>query len=151
MDSGLAELADGRIVRAETAAKDSMILSYMPGWNHGNVDNIGFGNSAGGNRTVIEWKEIADDEATDSDHHFLVVLYSRETISHPPAGPIHAFEITEDWGERVSWQTQPKYDPEPVGTYKFKPGKGWKVFDITPLVRAQAKAGARATGFCCDS
>jgi RNA polymerase sigma factor (sigma-70 family) len=146
VDSDLAELAVGRVIRAETLAKDGMILSYMPTWDHGEVDNIGFGNAGGGNRTLVEWKDIPEAEATDPEHQFLVALYSRETFSHPHPGPIHAFEITEDWSERVSWQTQPKYDPEPIGTYKFKPGKGWKVFDITPLVRAQAKADRKNHG-----
>ena len=146
VDSELAELAVGNVVRAETVAKDGMILSYIPGWDHGEVDNLGIGNASGGNRTLIEWKDIPEEEATDPAHQFLIALYSRETFSHPRPGSIHAFEITEDWPERVSWQTQPQYDPEPIGTFKFKPGKGWKVFDITPLVRAQAKAGRKNHG-----
>ncbi len=146
VDPELAELAEGRVIRAEIVTKDGMILSYIPAWNHGDVDNIGFGNSGGGNRTLIEWKDIPEKEASDPDYQFLIALYSRETFSHPHPGPIHAFEITEDWPERISWQTQPKYDPDPVGTYKFKPGKGWKVFDITPLVRAQSKAGRKNHG-----
>ena len=31
-------------------------------------------------------------------------------------------------------------------TYKFEPGEGWKLFDVTPLVRAQAKAGRKGHG-----
>ena len=139
-------LAEGRVVRADTVTKDGMILSYIPNWDHGDVDNLGFGNANGGNRTLIEWKDIPAEEATDQDHQFLIALYSRETFSHPHPGPIHAFEITEDWRERISWQNQPKYDADPVGTYKFKPGKGWKVFDITSLVRDQAKAGRKSHG-----
>ena len=123
-----------------------MILSYMPHWDRGDVDNIGLGNNNGGNRALLDWPAIPAEQAADPEHQFLLALYSRTTISHQPAGSIHAFEITEDWPERVSWETQPKYDPDPVATYKFKPEPGWKVFDITPLVRAQANAGRKGHG-----
>jgi RNA polymerase sigma factor (sigma-70 family) len=146
VDAELTKLVTGEIVRFAVVSKDSMILSYMPTWDHGDVDNIGFGNSDGGNRTLVSWPDIPEDEAAAPDHQFLIALFSRETFSHPRPGSIHAFEISEDWAERVSWKTQPKYDPEPIGTYEFKPGKGWKVFDITPLVRAQAKDGRKNHG-----
>jgi hypothetical protein len=29
----------------------------------------------------------------------------------------------------------------PAATYDFEPGEGWKLFDITPLVRAHARDG----------
>ena len=45
-----------------------------------------------------------------------------------------------------SWSIQPQYDPEPAATYKFEPGEGWKLFDITPLVRDQAKARRKGHG-----
>ena len=138
-------MAPGPIVRAIPVSKDCMILAYMPDWNFGNVDNFGIGNNDGGVRTLIDWPAIPADEADSPDRQFLIALYSRKTISHPPAGPIHAFEILENWPELNSWKTQPKYDPEPAATYKFEPDDGWKLFDITPLVRAQAKAGRKAT------
>jgi RNA polymerase sigma factor (sigma-70 family) len=147
VDPDLAKLATGSIVRTIPVSKDSMILSYLPDWNHGEVDNIGFGNNDGGNRMLIDWSTgIRADEANLPDHRFLIAVYSRETISNPPAGPIHAFEITEDWPERVSWTSRPSYDPEPVATYRFEPGTGWKLFDITPLLQAQAKAGRKSHG-----
>src|SRR5262249_40775831 len=68
------------------------------------------------------------------------------TTSNPPSGPIHAFELLERWNELNSWSIQPRYDPEPAATYKFEPGDGWKLFDITSLVRAQAKAGRGGHG-----
>ena len=96
---------------------------------------------------LIDWSPaINSDEAVLPDHRFVVAVYSRETVSNPPAGPIHAFEITKDWKERVSWTNRPSYDPEPAATYKFEPGTGWKLFDITPLVQAQAKAGRKGHG-----
>jgi RNA polymerase sigma factor (sigma-70 family) len=147
VDPDLAKLATGTIVRTVSVSKDSMVLSYIPAWDHGNVDNIGFGNGDGGNRMLIDWSPaINSDEAVLPDHRFVVAVYSRETVSNPPAGPIHAFEITKDWKERVSWTNRPSYDPEPAATYKFEPGTGWKLFDITPLVQAQAKAGRKGHG-----
>ncbi len=146
IEPGLAKLAPGSIVRTILVSKDCMILSYLPDWDHGDVDNIGVGNNDGGNRTMIDWPAIPADEAASPDHRFVIAMYSRETISNPPAGPIHAFEITDEWPERVSWRNRPSYDPEPVAVYKFEPGAGWKLFDITPLIRAQAKAGRNGHG-----
>ncbi len=51
----------------------------------------------------------------------------------------------------TSWKTRPRYDPEPAATYKFEPGDGWKLFDITPLIRAQAKAGRPSHGILLGS
>jgi RNA polymerase sigma factor (sigma-70 family) len=146
VDPVLVGRASGPIVRSAPVSKDCMVLSYIPGWNFGSVDNIGIGNNGGGVRTLIAWPEVPPDEATLPDRQFLIAVYSRQTISHPPTGPIHAFEILEDWSETTSWMTQPRYGSEPVATYVFEPGEGWKLFDITPLVRAQAKAGRQRHG-----
>ncbi len=146
IDSELKKRVANHIVREVPVSKDGMILSYMPTWDHGDVDNIGLGNNDGGNRALLEWPEVPANEAANSEYQFLIAIYARETIFHRRPGAIHAFEITQDWPERVSWKTQPRYDPDPIGTYEFKPGKGWKVFDITPLVRSQAKAGRKGHG-----
>jgi RNA polymerase sigma factor (sigma-70 family) len=145
-DTELVKLVPGPIVRSTVVSKDCMVLSYMPGWNFGQVDNIGIGNNGGGVRTLIDWPEVPPDEAGSLDRQFLIAVYSRHTISHPPAGPIHAFEILDDWPEMTSWTTQPRYGSEPAATYEFKPEEGWKLFDITPLVRSQARAGRKHYG-----
>jgi len=146
VDPDLAKLAPGPIARAVTATKDCMILAYLPDQNLGHVDNFALANNDGGVRVLIDWPEIPRDEASAADRRFLVALYSRETTSHLPAGPVHAFEILNKWPEMNSWNIKPKYDPEPAATYKFEPGGGWKLFDITSLVRAQAKAGREGHG-----
>jgi hypothetical protein len=122
-----------------------MILAYLPNQNVGHVDNFGLGNNGGGVRVLIDWPAIPAEEAAP-DRRFVVALYSRKTTSHPPAGRIHAFEILRDWDEMAWWSRQPQYDPEPFATYKFEPGEGWKLFDITPLVRDQVKAGRKSHG-----
>jgi hypothetical protein len=146
VDPDLARIAPSPIVRAVPVSKDCMVLAYLPNWNFGNVDNIGIGNNDGGVRVLIDWPTIPPDEAASPDREFLIALYSRKTISHPPASAIHAFEVLSEWPERTSWKTQPRYDAEPTGNYKFEPGDGWKLFNITPLVRAQAKTGRKGQG-----
>jgi RNA polymerase sigma factor (sigma-70 family) len=142
----LAKLVQGPIVRTTTVSKDCMVLAYLPDWNFGNVDNIGIGNNDGGVRTLLDWPAIPPDEVGSLEHQFLIAVYARETISHPPASAIHAFEILTEWPERTSWKRQPRYAAEPAATYKFEPGVGWKVFDVTALVRARAKAGRDGHG-----
>ena len=141
VDRALVGRASGPIVRSAPVSKDCMVLAYIPGWNLGSVDNIGIGNNEGGVRTLFDWPRIPPDEASSPDRQFLIALYARQTISHPPAGPIHAYEILEDWSETTSWMTQPRYGSEPAATYDFEPGEGWKLFDITPLVRTHARDG----------
>ena len=123
-----------------------MVLSYLPDWNFGNVDNLGIGNNDGGVRTLIDWPNVPVDEATSPNRQFLIAVYSRKTISHPPASAIYVFEITEEWPERTSWKTKPKYELEPAAICKFEPGDGWKLLDVTPLVRARAKANRQGHG-----
>ncbi len=146
VDPELAKRATGPILRAVPVSKDCMILAYLPDQNLGHVDNFGMGNNGGGVRVLIECGTIPRQEAAASDRQFLIALYSRKTTSNPPTGPIHAFEILDDWPEMAHWSQHPRYAPEPFGTYKFEPGDGWKLFDITPLVRAQAKAEREGHG-----
>ena len=135
----------GTIARAVPVSKDCTIIAYLPNQNLGHVDNFGLHNYGGGIRALIDWPAIPAEEAA-ADRKFLIALYSRKTDSHPPSGQIHAFEILEEWPEMNAWSIQPPYDPEPAATYKFEPGEGWKLFDVTPLVHAQAKAGRKGHG-----
>ncbi len=146
VDPDLARIAPGPIDRALSLSKDCLILAYLPTQNLGGVDNFALANNDGGCRCLIAWPDIPRDEAASPERRFVVALYSRKTTSQPPAGPIHAFELLEGWNEFSSWKAQPRYNPEPAATYKFEPGDGWKLFDITPLVRDQAKAGRNSHG-----
>ncbi len=119
-------------------------MTYMPDWDFGNVDNLGLQNT--GARVLIDWPSIPAEETKLPDRQFLIALYARKSTSHPPDGPIYAFELFEGWRERTSWKTRPRHDVEPAATYKFEPGDGWKLFDITPLVRAQTRAGRTSHG-----
>jgi len=146
VDPDLAKAALGPIDRAVPLSKDCLILAYLPNQNLGGVDNFALANNDGGCRCLIGWPNIPPDEAASPERRFVIALYSRKTTSQPPAGPIHAFELLEGWNEFSSWKAQPRYNPEPVATYKFEPGDGWKLFDVTPLVRDQAKAGRNSHG-----
>ena len=154
LDPELIKLAPGPIVRSTVVSKDCMVLSYIPGWNFGQVDNIGIGNNDGGVRTLIGWPEIPANEASSLERWFLIAVYSRQTISHPPAGPIRAFEILEDWPEITSWTTQPRYSSKPAATYEFRPERAgssstslsWSDTRPRPVTNATARSsglGAR--------
>lgn len=137
IDRDLANLIDGHVVRSEPVAKDCMVLCYLADWSHGNVDNIGVANNDGGVRTLLNWPKVPP-ETIQSNARFYVALYSRKTTSGANPGPIIACPVLGDWPERTSWNTMPEYDPEATAKTKFTPGEGWKVVDVTPLVRLQA-------------
>jgi hypothetical protein len=146
VDPDLAKVAPGPIVRTIPVSKDCMVLAYVPDRNSGNIDNIGIGNNDGGVRTLLDWPAISPDEVSALERKFVIAIYSRKTISHPPTSKIYAFDILEEWPERTSWKTQPRYDTKPGVTYRFEPAEGCKLFDVTPLLRARAKAGRKGHG-----
>ena len=136
----------GTIVRTAPVSKDCMVLSYMPGWAHGEVDNLAVANNGGGVRTLLAWPAITSEEASRADLKFFLALYSRKTTSKPSAGVVEAHELLANWPERISWQKRPAVSAEPISTAKFAPGDGWKLFDVTPLVRATAKERRKTSG-----
>ena len=146
VDTELAETVKGEITKVLPINRDCMILSYMPDWKHGQVDNIAVVNIDGGVRTLLAWPEISRDDVNEPNSTLLMALYSRKTTSKPPATTIEAYEIIKDWPELTSWETQPPVAQKPTAKFKFVPGKGWKLFDITPLVRDQLKKKRKCYG-----
>jgi RNA polymerase sigma factor (sigma-70 family) len=146
LDPDLVKAAVGPIIQAIPISQDVSIIAYLPNQNLGHVDNMAIQNSGGGVRVLLDWPPIPGDDADSNDRRYLIALYSKKTHSNPPAGRIHAFELLEGWREMTSWSTQPRYDPEPVASFRFEPSDGWKLFDITPLVRDQTKAGRQSHG-----
>ncbi len=146
IDPDLARSVEGHIVGTSAITRDGMVLSYMPDWAHGEVDNLGVANNDGGVRTLIQWGAVPVQDAGSPERRFVLALYSRRTTVHARPGSVLAFEVTQDWPEKVSWETQPEYSPEPLARYEFTAGDGWKVFDVTPLVRAQAAASSGRHG-----
>jgi hypothetical protein len=143
IDQELVKIIIGNIL---PITKDCMVLSYMPNWQHGNVDNIAIANNDGGVRTLLAWPQIKPDNVNDPNCTFLIALYSRKTTSKPPAGIVEAYEILKDWPERTSWETRPSIAEKPAAKCKFVPGKGWKLFDITPLIRGQLQDRRKCHG-----
>ncbi len=146
VDGALIKLVPGRIVQALPLAKDGMVLSYLPDWNHGNVDNIAVANNDGGVRTLVDWPEISSKDLISRERRAILAFYARETTAHGPAGSLEAYTILEKWPERVSWQTLPSYQEEPAARYTFTKDPGWKLFDVTPMVLAELKEGRKGNG-----
>lgn len=146
MDAELSKIVKDKISQTLPLSKDCMVLKYIPKWAHGNVDNIAVANNDGGVRTLLSWSGVPQEDANDPNRHFMVALYSRETTSRPPAGTIVAYEILKSWPEKTSWETQPPTAKKPVAEFKFVPGTGWKLFDITPLIRDQLKTKRKCYG-----
>ena len=137
IDDELSEAVKGKIVKALVVNKDSMILSYMPYWNHGNIDHIAIASCHGGARVLVNWADIAAKDARNPNYSFILALYSRETTYRPPATQIGVYEILEDWGELVDWQTEPASSENAISKYDIEDGNDWKFFDVTSLVRDQ--------------
>ena len=64
-----------------------MILTHLPDWNFGNVDNIGIQNMSGGVRTLLDWPAIEPKEAQAPGRRFLLAVYSRQTQTLGDPGP----------------------------------------------------------------
>lgn len=146
VNDALAKLVKGRIVQAKPVEKDCMVLSYIPDWDRGDVDNIGVGNNEGGVRTLIQWPNITADDANRAGRTFLLAIFARQTTANPSPGMIQAYEIETEWLERTSWKTQPRFASKPAAKFDFAAGDGWKLFDVTALVKEQAKAKRRGHG-----
>jgi hypothetical protein len=120
-----------------------MVLAYMEDWAHGNLDNIGIGNNSGGARLLVEWRQPKGEL---KGRRFLLALFARG-VTLPADGAadsaaekpkIRILPIHKEWEELTSWKTRPPTPEEPAAEATFQSGEGWKVFDVTPLVRAGA-------------
>lgn len=128
----------GQLVRSVPVSKDCMVLAYLPTWNHGHVDNIAVANNHGGVRTLMAWPKPSAEEIATPKRRFFLALYCRKTTSHGTPGPIGVYEVLDDWNERTAWEKQPRLDDLPATTACLTAGEGWKLFDVTPLVRKHA-------------
>lgn len=144
-DPGLSAAVPGRILRKLPLLRDSMILSYLPTWNHGNVDNVGVANNDGGVRALIAWPKLVGAPET-SKKRYILALYSRETRLKDNPGPLEMYSIVEDWKEMVSWKEAPRVAAEPGLTFDMVSGKGWKLFDVTSLFEQTGSADHAANG-----
>jgi hypothetical protein len=134
----LTEVAPGQILKEIPIVKDCMILSYLPLWKHGNVDNLAVADNDGGVRTLLDWDSNLPDDALEKNRKFFVALYSRKTTVQPTSDSVKVYGVKDDWPEKTSWETQPGITTKPISYVEFSSGEGWKLFDVTKLVREQA-------------
>jgi hypothetical protein len=144
-DPGLAVAVKGRILSKIPIIKDSMILSNLPTWKHGNVDNLAVANNEGGVRTLLAWNSPPA-KLQPSNRRFVLAVYSRETRVREKLRAIQIHEILEDWNELSSWNEQPRVAAEPLQRFDMTPGKGWKLFDVTPVVEQHLKSASPLHG-----
>jgi RNA polymerase sigma factor (sigma-70 family) len=143
----LTRAVEGRIVKALPVTKDSLLLAYMPDYAIGGVDNIGIENQGGGVRTLLSWQTVAAEDVAPANRRILLAMWARGTTLHQPVGPVLAFEVLDSWNElTTTWKSMPRYAEDPGATLEFAPGEGWKLFDITALVRDQIEAGRQNHG-----
>jgi RNA polymerase sigma factor (sigma-70 family) len=145
-DADLDRVVDGQILKRLPVEKDCMVLSYIPGWDHGDVDNLAVADNDGGVRTLVRWGKVAAGDAVSPDRRFLLVVYARRTTEGTRPGPVQAFVIEGDWPEKTSWKCQPPTADRPAAVFPFTAGEGWKLFDVSPIVRAGANGGPETRG-----
>jgi hypothetical protein len=135
----LEELAGGKILEARPIQRDCMILSYLPDWNHGEVDNTAVASYDGGVRLLVNWESIAESLIEPPQNRFVLAVYARDNKGpgKSKSATLSAFEVLQDWPEETSWNTQPKYSQTPFDTTVTNE-IGWKLIDVTKLVREQA-------------
>lgn len=131
-------LTGGHIRATIPIDKDAMVLAYMPTWNHGEVDNLAVANVQGGVRTLLHWPLPAAEVAASPKARFWLAIYARQAREQQPLVHWQVHEITTEWPERTNWAQQPTIATLPVNATPMAPGEGWKVIDVTPLVRQQA-------------
>ena len=144
----LAALAPGEVVGVLPVTKDAMVLSYLPDWAHGSLDSLGIGNNEGGVRLLLDWTQPEPSEA--AKNRYVLALYARKTYAPPGAvpgeEPLRLVPIPGKWNEGMSWKTQPPVAEAAAVELTLAPGEGWKLIDLTPLVRERARPGAKVHG-----
>ena len=144
----LAALAPGEVVGVLPVTKDVMVLSYMPDWAHGSLDNLGVGNNEGGVRLLLDWAQPEQPEA--AKNRYVLALYARKSYAPPDAvpgeEPLRLVPIPGKWNEGMSWKTQPPVAEAAGVEAVLPPGEGWKLIDLTDLVRERARPGAEVNG-----
>ncbi|MGH7135899.1 MAG: DUF7594 domain-containing protein, partial [Pirellulales bacterium] len=127
------------IARRLPVTKDCMVLAYLPGWNHGEVDNLGVSDNSGGVRTLLAWEMPSPKEVDDVELRFILALYCRRSLLRDGPGRLEIYKLLGEWGERTSWNSQPDISHESAASCDVPSGEGWKMLDVTDVVREQAR------------
>jgi hypothetical protein len=147
LDKALLDMAGGEVVEVQAVDRDQLIISYLPDWPHGKVDNIAVeANPDGGARTLFSWPKP---KAKPEGHRFVLACYARERTvpaNEEAKGKLGAYEVLAKWDENTPWKKQPKTTDKPAAEFVLVAGEaGWVTFDVTPLVRKQLADGAKAS------
>jgi hypothetical protein len=134
-DHGLARAVPGRTVKTIPIEKDCMVLNYLPDWDHGDIDNLAVQDSGGGVRTLLQWPAVPTDDLATPGRKALLALYARKVSAGTHPSDIEVYDLRADWPEKTSWTTQPPAAPSAASKTSFAAGEGWKIFDVTRLVR----------------
>ncbi len=137
---GPEEHVGATVLKSIPLTQDCMTLAYMDGWAHGNVDNIAVANNGGGVRTLVQWDASSLEGFREKDVKCILALYSRKTTVHENKGKLAAHSILAPWPELTSWTSLPRFDETPLAMFDFEPGDGWKFFDVTEAVLADAES-----------
>ena len=96
---------------------------------------------------VCQWPTISSGEAEDPHHCFVLALYA-EAAYGSEANKLQLHEVLEDWDwdQGPARVKGPDLSVEPVAEYNFDPDPGWKLFDVTTVVRAHSERGNESLG-----
>ncbi|HEX8522855.1 MAG TPA: DNRLRE domain-containing protein [Tepidisphaeraceae bacterium] len=130
----LAHVVQGKIVDQLPVSQDAMIISYIPLGEYPALDYFAVANNEQGVRGLIRWNKVP---ASANGKKFLLALYSSETTEAADPGSVEVHEVTSEWSDSVSWKEMPKFSQDVVSSTPFSKGIGWKVFDVTDVVKKQ--------------
>lgn len=137
---------DHLILRRLPVTKDCMVLAYLHGWDRGDVDNLAVSNFNGGVRTLLAWEMPSHEEIDDLRLRYLLAIYCRKSTLRAESARLEIHRLLGPWQERTSWNNQPEFSPEVAATFDLNPGEGWKMLDVTELVREQVRAPQKNFG-----
>jgi hypothetical protein len=146
-ETGLEARVNGQIIRTLPVKQDAMMISYLDDRRFGQWDWMAVANNDGGVRTVLSFASPSPEEIKRPALKFLLALFARETRFKPPVGRMQVHETLEKWDEDISWKTRPDFAPEPASGVEMTDAVNtWWLFDVTELIRRQARDGRKAFG-----
>jgi hypothetical protein len=102
-------------------------------------------NDSGGSRMLFDWSPISAEDLKGDNRKFMLALYQRQAVGAALTLKIGAYEIKAEWKE-PTWKDQPAVAEKPFAEFEIKPDAGWRIFDITPLIRSYQQSGKPGFG-----
>jgi hypothetical protein len=130
----LKDVVEGKILRKISVDKDTMVISYIAQGSYPSLNYLAVANNEHGVRGFVSWPKI---DPTSESHRYLLAVYSTKTTEAEEPGMVEAHEVLTDWGESLMWDSAPKTSPQASSQTPFSKGDGWKLFDVTNVVKGQ--------------